>query len=132
MNINSVITKKKIKFINIQMIAIIGFIIALLLSYLLNYDKKMSLQNNKRLFNNNEAQKIALIQVSLVFIISMIFLYINYNQYKISSLEKGSDKTSYELQIKASIFAIISAFIGVYIVLKNYNNNLSIPETENL
>ena len=41
---------KKSRFLGLQMLATIGFIIALLISYLLTYDKKCSLENKKGLF----------------------------------------------------------------------------------
>ncbi|MBQ9013402.1 MAG: hypothetical protein IJ094_07615 [Bacilli bacterium] len=132
MTTNKFILNKKIKFINLQMLAIIGFIIALLISYLLGYDKKMSLEDKKRLFSNKEAQNLAVFQTILVFIVTLCFLYINYNQYKISKEEK-QDSTDFILQIETSIFAIISSIIGLYIIFKNYKKeNISISEVDTL
>lgn len=132
MTTNKFILNKKIKFINLQMLAIIGFIIALLISYLLGYDKKMSLEDKKRLFSNKEAQNLAVFQTILVFIVTLCFLYINYNQYKISKEEK-QDSTDFILQIETSIFAIISSIIGLYIIFKNYKKeNISISEVDAL
>ena len=132
MTTNKFILNKKIKFINLQMLAIIGFIIALLISYLLSFDKKMSLEDKKRLFSNKEAQNLAVFQTILVFIVTLCFLYINYNQYKISKEEK-QDSTDFILQIETSIFAIISSIIGLYIIFKNYKKeNISISEVDTL
>lgn len=132
MNYSNSLTRKKIKFINLQMLAIIGFIIALLISYLLSYDKKISLEKKKRLFSNKEAQNLAVFQTILVFIVTLCFLFINYNQYKISKEEK-QDSTDFILQIETSIFAIISSIIGLYIIFKNYNKeNISISEVDTL
>lgn len=126
-NLNS----KKIKFLNVQLVATVGFIIALFISYLLTCDKKLSLENKKRLFSESEAQNLALFQTILVFIIAACFLYTNYNQYKISKEVHDSDEQDLLLQIETSIFAVISAIIGLYIIFKNYRNkNLSISETE--
>lgn len=125
------INKQKIKFLNIQIIATIGFIIALLISYLLACDKKLSLEKKKRLFSEEQAQNIALFQTILVFLIAACFLYINYKQYKLSKESNDDDEEDLLLQIETSIFAIISAIIGLYIIFKNYrNNNLEIAETE--
>ena len=132
MNYSNSLTRKKIEFINLQMLAIIGFIIALLISYLLSYDKKMSLEKKKRLFSNKEAQNLAVFQTILVFIVTLCFLFINYNQYKISKEEK-QDSSDFILQIETSIFAIISSIIGLYIIFKNYNKeNISISEVDTL
>lgn len=122
---------QKIKFLDLQLIATAGFILALIISYTLSYDKKLSLQNKKRLFTNEEAQKLALFQTILVFIIAVCFLYVNYKQYKISRQTHDSSEQDFLLQIETSIFAIISAIIGLYIVFKNYRNqNITIAESE--
>lgn len=123
------INNKKVNFLNIQLIATIGFIIALLLSYLLSYDKKLSLEKKKRLFTPKEAQNLALLQTLLLLTVSLTFLYLNYNQYKLSKYTNSNDQNDFLLQIETSIFAIVSAIIGIYIVIKNRNNNLQISET---
>ena len=43
----------KINLINLQQLAQIGFIIALLIGYFLSYDKKLQLQNKKGIFTIN-------------------------------------------------------------------------------
>ncbi len=128
---NKEVITQKIKFLDLQLIATIGFIIALIISFLLTYDKKLSLENKKRLFSEEEAQNLALFQTILVFVIAACFLYINYKQYKLSKESHDGDEQDLLLQIETSIFAIISAIIGLYIIFKNYRNkNLSISETE--
>ena len=131
MNEKEYVNKEKIKFLNLQLIATTGFIIALLISFFLTLDKRLSLQNQRRIFNEKEAQNLALFQTILVFIIASCFLYVNYKQYKLSKKTHDTDEEDFLLQIETSIFAIISAIIGLYIIFKNYRNrNLSISETE--
>lgn len=122
---------KKEKYLSLQLVATIGFILALLTSYLLTIDKKLSLNNKTRLFSNKDAQNLALFQTLLVLFVSTTFLYINYNQYKITKEEK-KDETDFLLQIETSLLAIIGAIIGIYIVVKNRNKNITISENENL
>lgn len=123
--------EEKVKFLDMQLIASVGFIIALLISILLSYDKKLSLENKKRLFSDEEAQNIALFQTILVLIISIGFLYINYEQYTISKKHHENDEQDLFLQTETAVLALISALVGLYIVYKNYRNkNLSIAETE--
>lgn len=125
------INNQKIKFLDLQMVATIGFILTLIISFLLSYDKKLSLEKKDRLFTEENAQNLALFQTILVFVIAICFLYINYKQYNIAKENHGNDENDFLLQIETSIFAIISAIIGLYIVFKNYRNkNLSISETE--
>lgn len=131
MNID--INEEKIKYINLQLIATTGFIIALIISFTLSVDKRESLRNGNRLYNDKEAQKIALMQTILVFIVALLFLYITYNQYKISKKYNETDKNDLLLQSKTAILSIIAALIELYIVIKNYNrNNLNIAEIESI
>lgn len=121
----------KSRYLGLQMLATVGFIIALLISYLLTYDKKCSLENKKGLFTEKEAQNLALFQTILVFFIALTFLYVNYKQYDLSKRSNDGDQQDLFLQIETSIFAIISAVIGLYIIFKNYRKTtLQIPETE--
>ena len=121
MNID--INEEKIKYINLQLIATTGFIIALVVSFTLSVDKRESLRNGNRLYNDKEAQKISLMQTILVFIVALLFLYITYNQYKISHKYHETDENDLLLQSKTAILSIIAALIGLYIVIKNYNKN---------
>ena len=84
-NVNNIEYKyKKSRFLGLQMLATIGFIIALLISYLLTYDKKCSLENKKGLFTEKEAQNLALFQTILVFFIaSFIEIFISTNILKL-------------------------------------------------
>lgn len=126
-------TEEKVKYINLQLIATIGFIIALVISFTLSLDKRESLLNNERLYSDKEAQEIALMQVILVFIVSCLFLYITYNQYNISNKYHENDETDLLFQSKTAILSVIAALIGLYIVIKNYNqNSLQIPEIESI
>ncbi|MEE0699838.1 MAG: hypothetical protein U0M66_04555 [Bacilli bacterium] len=123
--------EQKVKFLDIQLIAIAGFIIALLISLLLTYDKKLSLENKKRLFSEEDAQNLAMFQTVLVFIIAIGFLYINYEQYTIAKKYHDKDEQDLFLQTETAVLALISAIVGLYIVFKNYRGkNLSIAETE--
>ncbi len=127
------INLQKIKFLDIQMIATIGFIVTLIISFFLSYDKKLSLEKKKTLFSEQEAQNLALFQTTLVFIIASCFFYVNFKQYNLAKENHDKDESDLLLQIETSIFAIISAIIGLYIVFKNYRDKtLSISETENL
>ena len=121
----------KSRYLGLQMLATVGFIIALLISYLLTYDKKCSLENKKGLFSDKEAQNLALFQTILVFFIAITFLYVNFKQYDLSKKNNDFDKQHFFLKIKTSILAIITAVIGLYIIFKNYRKStFQIPETE--
>lgn len=131
MNTNQYKNAQKIKFLDLQLLATLGFIFALIISYILSYDKKLSLENKKRLFTNEEVQNLSFFQTILVLVISLCFLYVNYKQYIISKQTNDRNELDFLLQIETSIFAIISALIGVYIVCKNHRNkNITIANKE--
>lgn len=124
--------KEKAKYVNIQLIATLGFVGALLISFALGYDKKLSLENKERLFSSDEAQKIAEFQSTLVVIISLVFVYVNYNQYKISKKYNDSDKDELLVQEVIATVSLIAAIIGIFITFSHRKNNseLSISEIE--
>ena len=60
-----------------------------------------------------------------------MFLYVNYKRYTIAKKKHSDEEQEQLLQIETSIFSIISAIIGLYIIYKNYRKRiLSITETE--
>lgn len=124
---------EKSNLLNIQQIATLGFIIALFLSYLLTLDDKLKLEGKSPLFDNKTAQNIEVIQSILLVIVSLTFLYVSYRQYKIAKLTNDED-SAFNLFLKTdtSVLSVISALIGIYIIYKNYNGNLSIAETLNV
>lgn len=124
---------KKVKLLNLQLLATIGFIVALFISFTLTYDKKMNLTNSKRIYDDKTAQNLALMQTILVFLVALLFLYITYNQYKISKMQHEEDEKDLFLQSETALLSVIAACVGLYIVFKNYRkNSLSIAEIESI
>lgn len=122
--------EEKVKYVNIQLIATLGFVGALILSFLIGYDKKLSLENKEKLFNEKEAQKVAEFQSTLVVIISLVYLYVNYNQYKISKKYGDADKDELLIQEIVASVSVIVAMIGLIITMSHKNTNLTISEIE--
>ncbi len=125
------INEKRLKYVTIQLFATSGFILALLISFSLAYNKKLSLENKEKIFSDEEAQNLAIFQNILVFIVALSFLYINYKQYEIAKEIHDNEAQDFFLQIETSLFAIISSIIGLFIVFKNYyKGSVTIPESE--
>ena len=123
----------EVKFIDIQLIATIGFIIALVLSYLLAYHKKLTITQKKGLFDDKTAQNIELFQGILIFIVAITFLYVNYKQYKIIKNTKKQEANELLLRTDTALLAVISSIVGLYIIYKNYKKStLTITEIENI
>ena len=121
----------KVKYIDIQLIATLGFILALILSYLLAYHKKLTITTNKGLFDDKTAQNLEIFQSILLLIVAITFLYINYKQYKLAKEMKTSETDELLLRTDTAVLAVISSIVSLYIIHKNYkNNNLSIAEIE--
>ena len=106
--------------INIQLCAVSGFIIALILSFLLTYNEKLINENKGSLFNNKTAQEINATRSTIIFIVTIVFLYVNYTGYKTCSDEKRNDAF---LNLESSLLSIIIASIGIYMAYKNYNQD---------
>ena len=124
--------EQKRKLIDKQEVLTIIFIIALIISFFLLEDKRRELSHKKRLFNNKIAQDIALFQSILVLAISIFFSFIRKNFYDISKFYNDNDTSDLFLQLKVSVLPIITAIVGLYIIIKNYNNNLNAAEIENI
>ena len=121
----------KVKYIDIQLIATLGCILALILSYLLAYHKKLTITTNKGLFDDKTAQNLEIFQSILLLIVAITFLYINYKQYKLAKEMKTSETDELLLRTDTAVLAVISSIVSLYIIYKNYkNNNLSISEIE--
>lgn len=122
--------QEKLKYVDIQLAGTVIFIITVIISFILTYDQKLSLENKKRLFKNNTAQDIALFQTVLIVVVAIIYLYVNYNQYEISKKYHEKDQNDLLLQTGSSILSIITAVVGLYIVITSKNDQLSIAETD--
>ena len=49
-----------------------------------------------------------------------------------SKFYNDNDTSDLFLQLKVSVLPIITAIVGLYIIIKNYNNNLNAAEIENI
>ena len=126
--------ERKAELINIQLIATIGFIISIAISFLLAYDDKLKLENKTKLFEEEFAQKLETFQSVLLFIVALVFLYVSYNQYKIAKYEDMNNDSAFDLLLRTdtSVLSLISAIVGLYILYRNYKGNLTISEIENI
>lgn len=120
--------KEEIKAINIQLYALIIVLISTFISILITYNQKLNLEKKKTIFNSKESFDITLFNRILIVVLSFIFLGVNVKLYNISK-EEGEDLKSYILQIVASILAIISGIIALYVV--GLSNTENIVDVEN-
>lgn len=115
--------KEEIEAINIQLYALIIVLVSTFISIIITYNQKLNLEKKKTIFNSKESFNITLFNRILIVVLSFVFLYVNIKLYNLSK-EEGEDLKSYILQIIASILAIISGFIALYVV--------GLSDTENI
>ena len=116
--------KKEEEYINIQLFALLFTLISVIISLLLTYNQKLEIKNLDTLFNPKTTFKIAKFNRSLILILGIIFLYVNYGLYKISKNE-GENLKPYILQIFASILTVITAIITLYVIFLSSKENVS-------
>ncbi len=107
--------KEELKAINIQLSTLIVVLISTIISIAITYNQKLDIEEKKTIFNSKESFNITLFNRILVVIVSLIFLYVNIKLYNLSK-EEGEDLKPYTLQIIASILAIASGAIALYVV----------------
>lgn len=112
------------KTINIQLTAIIISVITTIISVLLTYNQKLELQNKKTLFSPKKTLKLTKINRIVILIITLTFLYVNLELYKISKKEK-EDLTPYKLQIFSSILVTIASIVTLYVILSSSKESVS-------
>lgn len=106
------LNKIRLNIINGQLIALCLFIITLFISILLAYNEKLTLENKKSLFNNNESLRIAIINRIVVVIISLYFVYTSFVEKKINNKNN--------IQIFSAILTLLASIIGLYDLINNY------------
>jgi len=120
--------KEELNAINIQLYTLIFFLATTVISVLLTYNQKLSLEKKKTLFGSKQSLKLTLFNRKLIVILSFIFLYVNIKLYNLSQ-EEGEDLKPYTLQIIASVLAIVSGLIALYVV--SLSNTETVADVEN-
>ena len=116
--------KEEISAINIQLLALVFIFFSNIISIIITYNQKLNLEKKKTFLSSKQSLKITLYNRVLIVMISIVFLYINFVLYNISKKE-GEDLKSYTLQIYASVFAVISGLIALYVVGLSTTENIS-------
>ncbi len=120
--------KEELNAINIQLYTLIFFLVTTVISVLLTYNQKLSLEKKKTLFSSKKSLKLTLFNRNLIVVLSFIFLYVNIKLYNLSK-EEGEDLKPYTLQIVASVLAIVSGLIALYVV--SLSNTETVADVEN-
>lgn len=128
---NEDIKKEFINILDAQLIGCILYILSLIIAIFIIIDAKIKLENKKGLFTTEESQNILFFNKTLIIVLLIFFLLLNYKEKDINeSLKQPIEDNN--LQILASYLSLIAGIIGLYIVIKDYEDTpIQIGEIEN-
>ncbi len=116
--------EKEVKILDLQIITTLVFIGSLIISIYITYNDKASIQNNVE-SNTPQIKFLSIFNRTLVVILTLIYLYISFENRKITEQKRG-DLIAASLQVLASEISLISTLIVLYVVLKTYGEEYSI------
>ena len=115
--------KREIELLDLQNLTTIIYIGSLLISiYITSIDKNKIIDKNK---NYKDTSNLSKFNRILVVILTLSYLYINYENRKIVKKKKGNLSLS-NLQIMASEISLVSTIIVTYVVFKSLGDNYTI------
>lgn len=103
-----------LKAIDIQFYTLFFSLASIVISLILTYNQKLIKEDKKTLLSDKASYNLSLFNRVLILSIALIFLYVNYKDYKTSNNNKQKKKST--LQIDASLLTIIAASISLYVV----------------
>lgn len=110
--------------IKIQMTLSVILLFTTTVSLLLSYNSLLNLEKKNPIFTENDASDILLFNRTLVFIISILFIYINLQDKELKK-ENGNENEFADLQISASAFSLIASAIVLYVAINSGSNIVS-------
>lgn len=117
--------KEEVDILNIQIIATIIYILSLFISYILTYNDRYKTITNKSLLGKKKTKNLSIFNRVVVFIITIIFLYINFKNLEIAKKKKQNIKP-FKLQLFASELTLISSLIVLYTVISSGEYSITI------
>ncbi len=108
---------KEKKLLEQQMITTIIYLFTLFISLSLTYNDILNL-DNKHIYNDELAEKIGITNRTIVLVLTLSYLYINYQNREIAKSKKKNLKFS-NLQLTASSLSTIGAIIVLYVVISS-------------
>ena len=121
-------TEQQVELLTIQLIAAMGFLLTVVISIILTYDKILSLSGEPRLFSDEEARKLSYFNSILIIIVVLIYLYVGYGNIQVAKQE-GKKTTNLYLQEFNSGLAFLAAIVGYYIVAHDSANGFTTADT---
>jgi len=116
--------KKELTLVNLEILGSSIFIGTIIISILISYNNKLKLENKIPLFDDKTVREILIINKTVVLIVVILFLCLNYESLKFAE-ENNRDTSTLKIQLIPSFLALVSSLIILYLVLKKGNNNIS-------
>lgn len=117
--------KKEENLLDIQIITTLIYIGSLILSIYITYNDKVSIATGKGFLSKKQNANLSKFNRTLVVILTLVFLYISYENKKTIEKKKG-DIQSASLQVFASELSLVSTLIVLYVVFKTSGEEYSI------
>lgn len=116
---------KEIKLLDFQIILTVIYVGSLILSIFITYNDRIELSDNRNIFSKKQAKNYSIFNRILVLILTLAFLFINYENFKINK-QKGENTDNSYLQIVASEISTLATIIVLYVVLKSAGEDYTI------
>lgn len=111
--------------IEIQIIATVLFIVSLIISLLITYNDKQSVENKKPLLTNSQAANLSIFNRLFVVILTLVFLYVNYKSRE-NAKKDNEELWPFNLQICASELSLLATVIVLYVVIQTSGEQYAI------
>ena len=107
--------------ITLQIVLSVVLLFTTIISITLSYDFLMKLEKKEPLYTEKEATIILIFNRLVMFVVAMIFIYINIRDKSVKEKYNSEDEFA-DLQILASVFSFIAALIVLYVGIKSGSN----------
>ena len=111
--------------LEIQIIATVLFIVSLIISLLITYNDKQSVENKKPLLTNSQAANLSIFNRLFVVILTLVFLYVNYKSRE-NAKKDNEELWPFNLQICASELSLLATLIVLYVVIQTSGEQYAI------
>ncbi len=95
-----------------------------IISISLSYNFLMMLEKKEPIYNDKDSYNILLFNRGLMFIVALMFIYINIRDKRVKEKYRLEDEFA-DLQIWASVFSFFAALIVLYVGINSGNNLIS-------
>lgn len=123
--------KSKDKLINLNILSSSLFIIGSLISLSIIINEKKNINNQEKIYSNEESLNISFYNRILILIAVLISLYVGYNNYK-NENDNTTSKYKSSLLLTTNILTVIGASIILYVAyLNKQEQSLTVSDVEN-